>query len=184
MHNGSRTSSRIVSPGWGAGIESLAIKLFVSIVGDFQSVRISVLPNETDAILVVDSYAMLALPRSLEGFQSVAGDPSQIAKGSSLIQLDELTKCGFLNQPELLRSLLPKGPFSRRAPKGLNRALSYIGIRQIARRCSPAPTPRNAPPAPGRKSSPPRSPRRVAARVPWDSAHPALPCPYMPGVRS
>jgi hypothetical protein len=104
------------------------------IVGDFHIVRVSVVPNETDAILVVDSDAVLALPRSLKGFQSVARNPAQIAKGFSLIQLDELTKCSFLNQSELLRGLLPKGPFSRRAPKGPNHALSYIGMRQTARR--------------------------------------------------
>jgi len=154
-------------------------------VGDFHLVRVSVLPNETDAILVVDSDAVLALPVTLQGLQSVAGNPARIAKGFRLIQLDQLTKSSFFDQLKLLRGLLPKDSFSRSAPKGRNFIVyRYTTNRKAVVCASAAPTARNAPPAPGRKSSPPRSPRRAAARAPWDSAHPALPSPYTPDVRS
>ena len=99
------------------------------VVGNLHVAGVSILPDETDAVLVVNSDAVLPFPRAFQGFQAVAGDRCQIAKRSRLVQVDELTERSLFDGPKLLRRLLLKYPFVSASRKHTITRLSYIGIR-------------------------------------------------------
>src|ERR1035438_4494978 len=93
------------------------------VVGNLHVAGISILPDETDAVLVVDSDAVLPLPRAFQGFQAVARNRCQIAKRSRLVQMHELTEDGLFDGPKLLRRLLLKYLFGFSVAKRLNHEL-------------------------------------------------------------
>jgi hypothetical protein len=60
------------------------------VVNNFDLLRISIAPNETDAPSVVDADAVLACPVAAQGFQAIAWRSSEIAQFDSLVQLPQL----------------------------------------------------------------------------------------------
>ena len=90
------------------------------VVGNLHVAGVSILPDETDAVLVVDSDAVLPLPRAFQGFQAVAGNRSQIAQSSRLVQMYEPAEGSLFDGPKLFRRLLLKYPFGFRISKRLN----------------------------------------------------------------
>jgi hypothetical protein len=90
------------------------------IVADRHVAGFSIPPDKTEAVLIVDPYAVLPLPAAFEGFQAVAGNRRQIAKLSRLIQVDEFAKSGLFDGPKPLRRLLLKQPFGFGIAKGPN----------------------------------------------------------------
>jgi hypothetical protein len=87
--------------------------LFLMVVGDLHVAGVSILPDETDAVLAVNSDAVPSFPGAFQGFQAVAGNRRQIAKGSRPVQMDELTERDLFDGPKLLRGLPLKYPLSR-----------------------------------------------------------------------
>jgi hypothetical protein len=57
------------------------------IVRDFDVVDISLLPTETDPVLIVDSNAVLTAASSLQGLQTVPGRHSEFTEVANAIQL-------------------------------------------------------------------------------------------------
>jgi hypothetical protein len=72
---------------------------------------ITILPNETDAILVVDTDTMLSLPIALQRFQSIPGKDCYITQHMGRVQLHQLS----LRDP----SNLPKSPAALAVEKSL-----------------------------------------------------------------
>ena len=62
------------------------------VVGNLHVVCVPILPDETDAVLVVDADAVLPFPGAFQNFQTVAGNRCRVAERSRLIQMDELTE--------------------------------------------------------------------------------------------
>jgi hypothetical protein len=87
--------------------------VFLMVVGDLHVAGVSILPDETDAVLAVDSDAVASFPGAFQGFQAVAGNRRQIAKGSRPVQVDELTERNLFDGPKPLRGLLLEDPLSR-----------------------------------------------------------------------
>ncbi len=77
--SGSRNSSRSTSPGVIGG-SSAALPALSVIVDDFDVMRVSVLPFETDSVLIIDADTELALPIARKRFQPVSGWDGQICK--------------------------------------------------------------------------------------------------------
>ena len=71
------------------------------VVGNLHVAGISILPDETDAVLVVDPDAVLSLPRAFQGFQTVTGNRRQIARRSRLVQMHELAERDLFDGPKL-----------------------------------------------------------------------------------
>ena len=61
------------------------------IIGDLNLKGVSITPNETDAILVVDPNAMLSFAIPLQGFQMVARKYGKIRKSNRCVDLHELS---------------------------------------------------------------------------------------------
>ena len=59
------------------------------VVGDFYMVRTLFRPAETKSVLLVDSNAVLPLPVTGEGFQSVAGRAFQIVETRSRVENEQ-----------------------------------------------------------------------------------------------
>ena len=60
------------------------------VIGDGNLFRSGVRPPENDAPLVVDGDGVETRQVALKTFQPVAGWNGQVAKGTSLVQLDQL----------------------------------------------------------------------------------------------
>jgi hypothetical protein len=50
------------------------------VINNFNVERIAVLPNETEAILIVDPDAVLTLPIAPQSFQMISGKDRQVAQ--------------------------------------------------------------------------------------------------------
>jgi hypothetical protein len=59
--------------------------------------RSSLIPDETDTPLVVDSDRMLSVPIRLQSFQSIARRNTEIAESPGLIQKTKLSERHVLN---------------------------------------------------------------------------------------
>ncbi len=70
---------------------SLDRLLTLVIVRDLDFVGISLLPPETDPVLIVDPNAVLSAPTPLQPLKSIARGCSQLPKGTNAVQLIELT---------------------------------------------------------------------------------------------
>src|SRR5689334_7955913 len=79
---GLRNSSSRISPGWGLRNNAF----LVVVVDDFDMHGSSLMPNKTDAPLVVDPNRVLPLPIRLQRFEPVSGRNSKIIEDPSLIQ--------------------------------------------------------------------------------------------------
>ena len=97
--------------------------IFLMVVGDLHVAGVPILPDKTDAVLVVNSYTVLSLPGAFQGFQAVAGNRRQIAQKSRLVQMDELTERNLFDGLKVLRGLLLKHPFGRGISKRLDHKL-------------------------------------------------------------
>src|ERR1017187_7330469 len=82
------------------------------VVGNLHVVCVPILPDETDAVLVVDADAVLPFPGAFQNFQTVAGNRCRVAERSRLIQMDELTERSLFDGPKLLRGVLQEYPLS------------------------------------------------------------------------
>jgi hypothetical protein len=71
------------------------------VVHDFHFVRFAVDPPETNAILLVDTNAVLPPSFALEGFQLIAGGDPQLVQNSHGIELIEFASG---HAPDLLRT--------------------------------------------------------------------------------
>lgn len=85
------------------------------VVNNFNFVRVSGIPAEADAPLIVDADAVLPGPVPLKGFKAVAGRNAESLQGGGGIEDVELVngplekigrKAGALALPELLRLLV------------------------------------------------------------------------------
>jgi hypothetical protein len=65
--------------------------------GDFDLVRVTILPVEADAELVVDANAVLSGAIALEGFQAIAWWRSQIIQHNRRIEIFQLAAGGALD---------------------------------------------------------------------------------------
>lgn len=63
------------------------------VVDDFDVVCVSIQPAETDAPLVVDAYAVLSLPVTLERLQPITGRNEQVLQAAGLAQVEEFAPC-------------------------------------------------------------------------------------------
>jgi hypothetical protein len=63
------------------------------IVDDFHVIRVLYLPNETDAVLIVDPNTVLASAISLQSFKPVAGQSGKIRQTRSPMNLTKLPLC-------------------------------------------------------------------------------------------
>jgi len=61
------------------------------VVGNFNFTGISVLPDKTDAPLIVDSYAVLTFSVSFQGLKPVAWWNPEILKAPGLIKVQEFS---------------------------------------------------------------------------------------------
>src|SRR6185437_13629408 len=90
---GLRNSSRRISPGRGLrNSPPLAV-----VVDDFDMHRSSLMPNETNAPLVIDPDRVLSLPVRLQGFEPIAGRNAQVIEQPGLIQKAKLSQRDILN---------------------------------------------------------------------------------------
>src|SRR3569833_1378431 len=97
--SGAMNSSRRISPGWmGASFRVLCEPLMI--VDDFHVFRIGARPAETDAELVVDPDAVLAVTVAFQFFQTVSGWNAQKAQVGSRVQQFEHSLCELLDRPE------------------------------------------------------------------------------------
>jgi hypothetical protein len=75
------------------------------IVDDLHIVGVSVVPDEADAVLIVDPNTVLAMSIARERLESVARERRQISKFASGMELLELSlshSCHFLQAPAKL----------------------------------------------------------------------------------
>lgn len=56
------------------------------VIGYFDAVGVSVVPAETETPLLVDAYAVLAVPVAAQGFQLVAGWDLEFGKVGGRVQ--------------------------------------------------------------------------------------------------
>jgi hypothetical protein len=66
------------------------------VVDDFHGIRISILPLETDAPLIVDANAVLAGTVAFQLLEAIAGWNAEILKGFRGVNRDELPQHGAL----------------------------------------------------------------------------------------
>jgi hypothetical protein len=93
------------------------------VIGDLYFVGVPVLPDETDATLIIYPDTVLPLPVAFQGFQTVAGNCGQVAERFRLIQMDQLAERRLFDEPELPRRYLLKQLFGRGVSKSLNHKL-------------------------------------------------------------
>lgn len=88
------------------------------VVDDFHIVGVAIPPNETDAILIIDSDAMLALALAVQSLQPVSGRNIQIIQRHGGMQQKKLLQCPHFQiggnpsasprLPKLLRIRIPE----------------------------------------------------------------------------
>ena len=67
------------------------------IIGDFDFVGVLAVPAEADAILVIDSDAVLAPPVAFERLQVISRRKAQFAERGRGFELRELSQCDFVD---------------------------------------------------------------------------------------
>jgi hypothetical protein len=60
------------------------------VVDDLHILRVAILPDEADAVLIVDADAVLSAPIACQGFQPIAGKRCQVSKFASGVELLQL----------------------------------------------------------------------------------------------
>jgi hypothetical protein len=88
------------------------------VVDDFHIVGVAVPPHEADAILIIDSYAVLALALAVQSLQPVSGGDIQIIQCHGGMQQEEFLQCPHFQiggnpsasprLPKLLRISIPE----------------------------------------------------------------------------
>jgi hypothetical protein len=88
------------------------------VVDDFHIVGVAVPPHEADAILIIDSDAVLALALAVQSLQPVSGGDIQIIQRHGGMQQEELLHCPHFQiggnpsasprLPKLLRIRIPE----------------------------------------------------------------------------
>jgi hypothetical protein len=63
------------------------------VVDDFHVVGVAIPPHEADAILIIDSDAVLALALAVQSLQPVSGRHTQIIQRHGGMQQEELLQC-------------------------------------------------------------------------------------------
>ena len=88
------------------------------VVDDFHIVGVAIPPNEADAILIIDSDAVLAFALAVQSLQPVSGRNIQIIQRHGGMQQEELLQCPHFQiggnpsasprLPKLLRIRIPE----------------------------------------------------------------------------
>lgn len=91
------------------------------VVDDFHVVGIALPPHEADAILIIDSDAVLALALPVQSLQPVSGRHTQIVESHGGMQQEELLQCPHFQiganasasprLPKLLRIRIPEASY-------------------------------------------------------------------------
>jgi hypothetical protein len=74
------------------------------IIGQFNIVRVTIFPAETNAVLIVHANTVLPRPVTLQGFQAIAGGSSQIRETPRPIQQPQTAKRNTSDAGPLPRS--------------------------------------------------------------------------------
>jgi hypothetical protein len=61
------------------------------IIDDLHVPRVSLIPSEADAPLIVDANAMLAGPVPLKGFKMIPRWPGQILQATGTVEIEQLS---------------------------------------------------------------------------------------------
>jgi hypothetical protein len=93
------------------------------VVGNLDVEGVSILPAEADAVLVVDSDAVLPFSVALQGFELVAGNRGQIAQRGCAVQMEQLADRDLLDCVKLSRELLLEDLFRCNVSKRTNHVL-------------------------------------------------------------
>jgi hypothetical protein len=78
------------------------------VVDDFDFFGISVRPDKTDSVSVVDAHAPLASPISRKRLEAIAGRSPEIIEALCHIELPELAQGGAFNEDESRHSTQPE----------------------------------------------------------------------------
>ena len=90
------------------------------IVHDFDSVRVTVLPYETQTPLIVDADAVLGLPITLQSLQPVSRQGSRSVKSFGRIENVQFPKRRSLDRAETLYGVAAEKQFRIGVPEGLD----------------------------------------------------------------
>ena len=63
------------------------------VVGDFDAVRVSILPDKTDPPLIIDPDTVLPLAIAPELLEAIAGDSTQVVKARRRMERGQLSLC-------------------------------------------------------------------------------------------
>jgi hypothetical protein len=85
------------------------------VIGDLDIGGVSIVPSKAEAVLVVDSDAVLPLAVSFQRLQLVAGNCRQVAQRDSPVQMEELPQRDRFDGLKLLGKLLPEDLLRLRA---------------------------------------------------------------------
>lgn len=89
-------------------------------------VRVSVSPDEADAVAVVDPDAVLTFSVSLQGFQAVAREDPQVIQSASGMELHELSLSDPGDAPEPGAGETDEQGLTFPAPKGADHPVSVL----------------------------------------------------------
>jgi hypothetical protein len=98
------------------------------IIGDLNPVRVSILPDEAEAIAIVDPNAVLSRAVTFQCFQGIAWR-TEIAKRSGRVKLKQLSDRSLFNGLKLPGSDSKKYILCFGVLKGPDHVLSYIDSR-------------------------------------------------------
>ena len=94
------------------------------VVHNLHASRLAFGPPETEAVLVIDPYAVLAGTVAAKGFKSVAGRRLQVAQILGIVQVNQFASRRFLNRPrQFFRDNALKDFFRLDIGKGFNHTL-------------------------------------------------------------
>src|SRR6185312_551639 len=120
MPMGVRNSSSSTSPGWMLGRFFMGGSLASVAIDDLHVVGVTIGPSETDAPLVVDPDAVLAIAAALQGFEPVCRGSARIIQHSGIAEHAQLATRheldirrqapGWRSAPDLFRFPVGKVP--------------------------------------------------------------------------
>lgn len=99
---------------------------FLVVVDDFDAISRSILPYETDSILVIDADAVLALPVTLECLQPISGVRVQIFQASCRLQVQKFPLCNAGDSFESLNADTHRHLFGFFVPVGGDHITSIL----------------------------------------------------------
>ena len=94
------------------------------VIHNLNLLRVSILPREADAVLVIDPDAVLPAPVSTKGLEVVARERSQVVEPCRGVQLHELALSDTGDAPKSAGRMTPEERFGVSMPEGPDHTLT------------------------------------------------------------